>query len=251
MTRMATSGMKMPKQVSCLWEVCTQLRWMSSVHTETIAPFTINAIMDWKFFLRYRLASQISSHCRERHYIHGSLIVVFSLVKGSFMGWDASLMMSHTLTCLMIQNVLWVSKRSFTTGLVGLPECVWYGEMGESIKHIFFHCSVICPLCELIEGYMVCMMHGKFFFLDASSVCSNANLLLDRRRHYVFLCFLAVMWMVVWMTRMDEVHGALPFSSHWLHSFGTSWSSRSGWWERDFLPRTLLKVGWLLHKWCE
>ena len=42
------------------------------------------------------------------------------------------------------------------------------------------------PLCKL-EGYRVCIMHGKFFVLEANSVCSNVVPLLNRTKHCVSL----------------------------------------------------------------
>ena len=38
---------------------------------------------------------------------------------------------------------------------------------------VFFHCPVVRPLYKLLEGYMVRILNGKFFVLEASSVCSN------------------------------------------------------------------------------
>lgn len=48
----------------------------------------------------------------------------------------------------------------------------------------FFLCPVIQPQYELIEGYVVRMLHGQFFVLDISSVCSNVSSLSDKRMHY-------------------------------------------------------------------
>lgn len=64
---------------------------------------------------------------------------------------------------------------------------------------------------------MIHMPHGPFLVQDASSVCSNMSLLLDRKKHYEFLCLLVLIQIVVWMT--NEVHGVLPFSSHQLTVF--------------------------------
>lgn len=36
-----------------------------------------------------------------------------------------------------------------------------------------FHCCVMRPLCELIEGFMIRVLDGKFYVLEASSVCTN------------------------------------------------------------------------------
>lgn len=61
------------------------------------------------------------------------------------------------------------------------PECVRCIEKGWSIEHTFCHCPVICPLCELIEGYMICLPRGQFFVLEAGSVWSNVSSLSDKK----------------------------------------------------------------------
>lgn len=107
-------------------------------------------------------------------------------------------------------------QKSFAVRLVVLPESILCGEMWESTEHAFFHCLVICPLCKLIESYMARMLQGQFFGLEVSSVCSNMNSLIDRRKHFVFLCWLAMMWVIVWM-KFTEHCLSLPIT--WLHSF--------------------------------
>ena len=49
------------------------------------------------------------------------------------------------------------------------PECGRCGDLEESIDHAIFHCPVVRPLCKLLEGYMVRILKGKFFVLEASS----------------------------------------------------------------------------------
>ena len=68
-----------------------------------------------------------------------------------------------SLTWLVIQNALWVGKKLFTVLLAIFPECIWCGALGVSIEHAFFHCLVVQLLCRLLEGYMVCILGGKFF----------------------------------------------------------------------------------------
>lgn len=52
---------------------------------------------------------------------------------------------------------------------------------------VFFHSSVICSLCKVIEGYMVCMIGRNFFVLEASSVCSNVVLQLNKNECHVLV----------------------------------------------------------------
>lgn len=53
--------------------------------------------------------------------------------------WVPALNDDASFTWLMIQNVFWVGKNLFATGLAILPECLPCGEMEESIDHAFFH----------------------------------------------------------------------------------------------------------------
>ena len=120
-----------------------------------------------------------------------------------------------SLTWLVIRNALWVGKKLFSAQQAILPECGRCGDLEESIDHVIFHCPVVRPLCKLLEGYMVRILKGKFFVLEASSVCSNVVLRLNRQEHYVFLCLLVV----IWTTRKKELYEDESFSCQTLVSF--------------------------------
>lgn len=124
-----------------------------------------------------------------------------------------------SLTWLVLRGALWVGKKLCAAGLAISSECVRCGDWEESIEHAFFHCDVVQPLCRLIEGYMVRVLDGKFFVLEASSVCSNVVPSISRDQHYVLLCLLGIMRMVVWTTRQKEFHAGEKFSSLQLVSF--------------------------------
>lgn len=65
-----------------------------------------------------------------------------------------------------------------------LPECIHCGV--SAWKELNTHSSnAVCPLCKLIEGFMVCVLHGKIFILEANSVCRNVVSLLTRTEHLV------------------------------------------------------------------
>lgn len=100
-----------------------------------------------------------------------------------------------------------------------MPNCVRCGGAVESLGFIFFDCSVVRPLCKLIEGYMVRVLGGKSFVLEARSVCSNVVPQMKRNEHYVFLCLLGIMRVVIWMTRQKEFYGGEKFSSSQLVLF--------------------------------
>ena len=117
-----------------------------------------------------------------------------------------------TLTWLVIRGALWVSKRSCAAGLVASSECVRCGDSEESIEHAFVHCSAAQPLCKLIEGYMVRALHGQYFVLDASAVCSNVVPSLEKNEHYVLQCLLGIMRVVIWTTRQKAFHEGETFS---------------------------------------
>ena len=111
-----------------------------------------------------------------------------------------------SLTWLVIRNALWVGKKLFSVQQAISPECGRCGDLEETIGHAFFHCPVVPPLCKLLEGYMVRILNGKFFVLEASSVCRKVIPKLNRQGHYVFLCLLGVMRVVIWTTRKEELY---------------------------------------------
>ena len=124
-----------------------------------------------------------------------------------------------SLTWLVIRNALWVDKKLFSAQQAISPECGRCGDLEETIGHVFFHCPVVRPLCKLLEGYMVRILNGKFFVLEASSVCSNVVPKLNRQEHYVFLCLLGVMHVVIWTMRKKELYEDESFSSQTLVAF--------------------------------
>lgn len=82
------------------------------------------------------------------------------------------------LTWLGGQDAFWVGKKLCAIRLVISPEC--------------FHCGNAhsSPLCGLIGGFMVRILHGKIFALEANSVCRNAVTPLINTEHYVSFCLL-------------------------------------------------------------
>ena len=66
---------------------------------------------------------------------------------------------------------------------------------------------------------MVCILNGKFCVMEASSVCSNMVLKLNRQEHYVFLCLLGIMRVMIWTMRKKELYEEESFSSQTLVSF--------------------------------
>ena len=121
-------------------------------------------------------------------------------------------------TSLTSRNALWVGKKLFSAQQAISPECGRCGDLEESVDHAF-HWPVVRLLCKLLEGYMVRILNGKFFVLEASSVCSNVIPRLNRQEHYVFLCLLGIMHVVIWTTRKEELYEDESFSSRTLVSF--------------------------------
>ena len=80
--------------------------------------------------------------------------------------------------------------------LVTAPECVRFSDVEESITQVFFHFQVERPLCKLLESFEGRILHGKFFVQEASSVCSNVVLSLNRKEHCMFLCLLSIIRVV-------------------------------------------------------
>ena len=75
------------------------------------------------------------------------------------------------------------------------------------------------PLCKLLEGCFVLILDGKFFVLKASSVSSNVVTLLNKPEHYVFLCLLGILRVVIWTARPKEFYEGKSFSSQTLVAY--------------------------------
>ena len=81
--------------------------------------------------------------------------------------------------------------------------------MKNSIEHAFFNCTVVRPLCKLIEGYMVRVLCGQFFFLDVSPVYIYMVPTLDRKKH----CISGLTWRYE-SCEMDKATKGLPQKSN-------------------------------------
>ena len=104
------------------------------------------------------------------------------------------------------------SKRLFSVRLAISPEYVRCSDMEQSILYAFFHCPVVRPLCKFLEGFMVRVLNGKVFVLEASSVCNTVPSM-NRSEHYVFLCLPSILRVVILTTRQKEFHDGKLFSS--------------------------------------
>lgn len=54
---------------------------------------------------------------------------------------------------------------------------------------------------------MVCLLGGSYFVIEASSICSNVLLSLEKNVQYMFLCSLGIIQIVIWMTQQKEFYG--------------------------------------------
>lgn len=119
--------------------------------------------------------------------------------------WNRGLLPDVSLegiTHLADEHVL--DRQSFVAGLVALPECVRCGGTTECIERVFYQCPVVRSI-----------LYEQLFILDSSSVCSNMRSIWDREQNFL----LALIWMVVWMMKLKEVHEILSLSSHHLDAF--------------------------------
>ena len=103
--------------------------------------------------------------------------------------------------------------------LVASKEFTRYGDMEEQVTNAFFSCPVVWPLSELLEGLMFRWLHRKFFVLKAISVCSNIVLSMNRKKYFVFLCFLDIMRVVIWTMQQKGFHEGESFSFQTLLGF--------------------------------
>ena len=123
-----------------------------------------------------------------------------------------------SLTWLVIRNALWVGKKLFSAQQASAASAAGAVIWRRLLITPSFS-PVVRPLCKLLEGYMVRILNGKVFVLEASSVCSNVVPELNRQEHYVFLCLLGVMRVVIWTTRKKELYKDESFSSQTLVAF--------------------------------
>lgn len=91
---------------------------------------------------------------------------------------------------------IWVGKMLCSAGLVISPASPLRFVRGKP-RTFLLSLQFRTPLCKLTEDFMVRMVPGKVFDLQASSVCSKELPLLSKVEQYVFFCLRDVMWVVV------------------------------------------------------
>lgn len=67
-----------------------------------------------------------------------------------------------SLTWLVSWKAFWIGKKLYAVGLAVTPKCACCSELVKTLGHILIHCSVVRPLSELIKGYVVHILGGKF-----------------------------------------------------------------------------------------
>lgn len=93
-----------------------------------------------------------------------------------------------SFTWLVLKGGFWVSKKHYTVRQAILPKCMC--------------CNFFCvPIVWADWSQMVHVLDGKFFVIEASSVCANVVLSLKMDLHYILLYLLSIMWIVVCTTR--------------------------------------------------
>ena len=92
-------------------------------------------------------------------------------------------------------------------------ECVLCGDIEESIAHAFFLWPVGQMLCQLLEGFVVRVLHVKFFIGEISSVRCNVLRSLNKN---VFLSSLSIMIVMIWTIPLKGFHKGESFSSQTL-----------------------------------
>ena len=69
---------------------------------------------------------------------------------------------------------------------------------------------------------MVRGLNGRFFFLEASSLCGSIVTSLNKPGHNVFLCLLGIIRVVIWTTPQEEFHEGESFLYQMLVAFSNS-----------------------------
>ena len=111
-----------------------------------------------------------------------------------------------------------------------------------------FTARFVWPLCKLLEGYMVCILNGKSFVLEASSVCSNVVPSYPVVEQTGTLCVSLLTRHYACRDLDDEKEGTLRGGVFFFLDLGvfflnTKSKSKSGLRERDFLHWSLAKGG--------
>lgn len=129
--------------------------------------------------------------------------------------WPWTSGFSRLSNWLVLRKALWVGKMLCAAWLAVTPKSVRCAGSVETLGHIF-HCSVVRPLWELIEGYSVRMMVGK---VSSSRPIPFVGMLSRRWRGMntiVFLCLLGIMRVVIWKTGQEKFYGYEKWSSSQL-----------------------------------
>lgn len=121
-------------------------------------------------------------------------------------------MMKHH-TWLMIQNAVWISKVFWLFHQITSSAVKW--------RHLlstpFIAWSYACCTSLLKATWSTCCTDIFLSWMPvlfvATCTCWQPG------GSTMLLCLLAVMWIVIWTMIMNEVHRALPLSSHHLAAF--------------------------------
>ena len=123
-----------------------------------------------------------------------------------------------SLTCVNNDEAL-LSKlaiRSASDNSTRVHMMWWHGVVDRRSRTLFFHTPVIRTLCKLLEGFMDRILHGKFFVMEVFSMCSKVFPSLNRKKHYLFLCWIGIMWIVIWTTQVKgSIKVSLSHLKHW------------------------------------
>lgn len=140
--------------VKCIWKRMSFLRWISThrIFTQGKESKIFNLRrFSWKALYQlivtktevqgfHLMKDQYHSHCPW---------VFFNNDKAS-------------QNSLVVRNALLIRK-TFSEGVLLVSwDCILCIDMEKSIERAFFYCKVLSPLCNLIENYMVLVIHGQF-----------------------------------------------------------------------------------------
>ena len=125
-----------------------------------------------------------------------------------------------SLTWRLIRNALPLNDFSFKAGLADCPDCPRCdGVMEETAQHAFFHCRKLQLLWSYVEEVTARLRPDLRILLDVAYVCDNMAPPLKGVKRMVFLAILAVARMVVWTTRLSELHDGEVLSENHLVDF--------------------------------
>ena len=125
-----------------------------------------------------------------------------------------------SLTWRLIRDALPLNDFAFKAGVADCPDCPRCDSvLEETAQHAFFHCRKLQLFWSYVEEVTARLRPDQRILLDVAYVCDNMAPPLKGLKRMVFLAILAVARLVVWTTRLSELHDGEVYSEMQLVDF--------------------------------